>query len=160
MRHRKSGRKLGRNSSHRKALYRNMVTSLMVHGTIHTTVPKAKELRRVADRVISLGKRVPPSALEGLEGQDLEKAKAARVHAIRLARRYITDRQALHLVFNEYSERYQARNGGYTRVVKTGFRSGDDAAMAIIQLVEDGSAPVYSDAAEDEAGVSGEEGEE
>jgi len=137
MRHRKSGRKLGRNSSHRKAMYRNMVTSLILHGRIKTTEAKAKELRKVADRVITLGKRVPLSSLDGLEGQALADAKAQRVHAIRLARRYMVDRDALDLVFGEYAERFKERPGGYTRIYKLGFRVGDNAPMNLIELVKE-----------------------
>lgn len=144
MRHMKTGRRLGRNSSHRKAMYRNMVTSLMIHGRIRTTEAKAKELRRVADRIITLGKRVPPSALDGLAGDDLAKAQASRLHAIRQAARWVNDKDALNRVFTEYSERFKERPGGYTRVVKAGFRSGDNAPMAIIELVGT-SQPVVSE---------------
>lgn len=136
MRHLKAGRRLGRNSAHRKAMYRNMVTSLMVHGRIRTTEAKAKELRKVADRVITLGKRVPPSVLDGLEGDALTQAKAKRLHHLRQARRLIVDRDALGLVFNEYAERFKDRPGGYTRILKVGARVGDKAPMAIIELVE------------------------
>ena len=136
MRHQKAGRRLGRNQSHRKAMYRNMVTSLFLHGRIQTTEAKAKELRKVADKLITIGKRVPPSALDGVSGDDLEKLKAQRVHAIRLARKQVTDRDALELLFNEYSERYQTRPGGFTRIYKVGFRSGDNAPLVLIELVE------------------------
>lgn len=136
MRHEKSGRRLGRNSSHRSAMYRNMVTSLLLHGRIQTTEAKAKELRRVADRLITLGKRVSPTSLESLEGDALTTARANRVHAIRLARRQVVDRDALDMLFNEYSERYQTRPGGYTRILKTGYRTGDNAPMVLIELVE------------------------
>ena len=135
MRHLKSGRKLGRNSSHRKAMYRNMATSLLVHGRIRTTEAKAKELRGVVERLITLGKRCPPTSLEGLSGESLADAQARRVHAMRLARRQITDRAALQLLFNEYSERYQTRPGGYTRILKLDRRSGDNAPMCLIELV-------------------------
>lgn len=135
MRHMKAGRKLGRNSSHRKALYRNLVTSLMLYGSIRTTEAKAKEVKKIADKMITLGKRVPPSSMLSLDGAELAKAKAARVHAIRLARRYVIDRQALEKVFNEYAERYQGRDGGYTRVLRAGFRPGDSANMSVLQLV-------------------------
>ena len=157
MRHLKSGRKLGRTSSHRKAMYRNMVTSLMVHGQIRTTEAKAKELRSVADKIITLGKRVTPSSLEGLEGEELSVAKASRLHAIRQAARWINDKDALNRVFNEYSERFKERPGGYTRVVKAGFRAGDNAPMSIIELVGT-SQPVLSEDGEnaDEAGLSAE----
>ena len=136
MRHQKAGRRLGRNQAHRSAMYRNMVTSLFLHGRIQTTEAKAKELRKVADKLITLGKRVPPSALEGLAGDDLAKAKARRVHAIRLARKQVTDRDALQLLFNEYSERFQTRPGGYTRIYKVGYRPGDNAPLVLIELVE------------------------
>ena len=137
MRHRKSGRRLGRNSSHRKAMYRNMVTSLIVHGQIKTTQTKAKELRRIADKIITMGTRVPPSSLEGLKGEELKAAQARRVHFIRRARRWISDPAAIERLFGEYAERFKQRPGGYTRILKAGFRSGDDAPMALIELVGD-----------------------
>ena len=155
MRHQKAGRRLGRNQAHRKAMYRNMVTSLFLHGRIQTTEAKAKELRKVADKLITLGKRVPPSALEGLSGDDLAGAKARRVHAIRLARKQVTDRDALEMLFNEYSERYQHRPGGYTRIYKVGYRPGDNAPLVLIELVESLEAkadePVEDSAEEDSA---------
>lgn len=136
MRHLKSGRKLGRTSSHRKAMFRNMVTSLMLHGRIRTTEAKAKDLRGVAERILTLGKRIPASALEGLSGDELASAKAQRLHNIRRARRTIVDKEALGLVFGEYAERYKERPGGYTRVLKVGVRAGDNAPMAVIELVD------------------------
>ena len=137
MRHRKAGRRLGRNSAHRKAMYRNMVTSLMVHGQIQTTEAKAKELRRIADTVITMGKRVPPSTIEGLSGEALKAAQARRVHFIRRARRWVNNPEALERLFGEYAERYKLRPGGYTRIRKVGYRSGDQAPMALIELVGD-----------------------
>jgi large subunit ribosomal protein L17 len=149
MRHLKSGRKLGMNSTHRKAMFRNMVTSLMLHGRIRTTETRAKELRRIADKIITLGKRVPPSELARLDGEELQAARARRVHAIRQARRWLNDRDALDKVFNEYAERFEGREGGYTRLAKLGFRTGDNAPMNIVELVgapqpaaEDGDEPV------------------
>ena len=157
MRHRKSGRKLGVGSAHRRALLRNLVTSLMLHGRIRTTEARAKELRRVADRVITMGKTVPVSVMEGLEGEALVKARATRLHALRRARVWLKDRAALNRVFGEYSERYQQRAGGYTRILKIGARPGDTAAMVIIEMVEE-SGPVdaaeISDAGGDDAGQS------
>jgi len=154
MRHLKSGRRLGRTSAHRKAMYRNMSTSLLLQGRIQTTEAKAKELRSVVEKLISLGKRVPPSCLDGLEGDALTEATARRIHAMRLARRTVQDRDALQLLFNEYSERYQKRPGGYTRILKLGRRPGDNAPMSLIELVEDSidDAPVQHD----DAGESGE----
>ncbi|MED5370374.1 MAG: 50S ribosomal protein L17 [Myxococcota bacterium] len=137
MRHEKSGRKLGRNSSHRKAMFRNMATSLFLHGKIQTTEAKAKELRGYAEKLISLGKRVPPSSLEGLTGDELAEAKAKRLHALRQARRKVVDGEALNRLFNEYSERFQSRAGGYTRITRVGHRTGDNAPMVVISLVGD-----------------------
>lgn len=135
MRHLKSGRKFSIASDHRKAMFRNMVTSLMLHGRVRTTDQKAKELRKIADRIITLSKRVPSSRLSGLQGDELKKALADRVHAIRLARRWITDRDVLTKVFTEYSERFEQRPGGYTRILKLGRRPGDQAEMSLIELV-------------------------
>ena len=135
MRHLKSGRKLGMNSTHRKAMFRNMVTSLMLHGRIRTTETRAKELRRIADKLITLGKRVPPSQLAALQGEELVAARARRVHAIRQARRWVNDRDALDKIFNEYAERFEGRAGGYTRLAKLGYRPGDNAPMNIVELV-------------------------
>lgn len=153
MRHLKTGRKLGRNSSHRKAMYRNMVTSLMVHGRIRTTEAKAKELRRYADEVITLGKKVPLSSLEGLSGEDLDRARARRLHNIRRASKLVLDKDALHRVFNEYSERFKDRPGGYTRIYKVGVRPGDNAPMAIIELVGEQAPATMEGPAADETGA-------
>ena len=148
MRHRKAGRKLGMDSTARKAMFRNMVTSLMLHGQIRTTEARAKELRRFAERVITLGKRAP--ATDGLSGDALKNARAARVAAIRRARLWINNDEALGKVFGEYADRFQARPGGYTRVLKLGRRAGDNAPMAVISLVGDDEAEA---AAVDEAPV-------
>jgi large subunit ribosomal protein L17 len=131
----KAGRRLGRNSSHRKAMYRNMVTSLVVHGRIRTTLAKAKELRKVADRMITLSKAVTPAALEAADGDSFSELRAKRVHNIRRAARTIRDRDALSILFNELSTRYAERPGGYTRVLKAGFRPGDNAPMAVIEFI-------------------------
>lgn len=134
MRHRKTGRKLGMDTPARKAMFRNMVTSLLRHGQIQTTLPRAKELRRFADKVISYGKRAPSA--EGLEGEAAQNATARRVHLIRQARLWVNDADVLHKLFNEIGPGYASRPGGYTRVVKAGTRAGDNADMAIVQLVE------------------------
>jgi len=136
MRHRKAGRKLGMDASARKAMFRNMVTSLLIHEQIRTTEARAKELRKYAERVITLGKRAPSAATIGdLKGQELSDAEAARVHAIRRARLWVNNNDAIQRVFGEYAERYSSRAGGYTRVIKAGRRPGDNAPMAIIELV-------------------------
>lgn len=138
MRHRNSGRRLSMDTSERTAMFRNMVTSLMVHGQIRTTHARAKELRRFAERVITLGKRAPST--EGLEGEALQQAKAGRLHSLRQVQFWVHDESALAKVFGEYAERFATRPGGYTRVVKAGRRPGDKAPMAVVQLVESMSA--------------------
>ena len=117
MRHRQSGRKLNRNSSHRKAMFRNMAASLLDHELIRTTLPKAKELRRVAEPLITLSK---------------QDSVANR----RLAFSRLRDREVVTKLFNELGPRYQARPGGYLRILKCGFRPGDNAPMAIVELVD------------------------
>lgn len=117
MRHRKTGRKLNRNSSHRKALFSNMATSLFKHELIKTTLPKAKELRRVAEPLITLSK---------------EDTVAKR----RLAFARLRDRATVTKLFNELGPRYQNRPGGFVRIMKCGFRAGDAAPMAYVELVD------------------------
>ncbi len=117
MRHLKSGRKLGRTSAHRKALLRNLVTSLLEHEQITTTDAKAKELRRVADRMITLGKR-------------------GTLDARRRALSYVRKRSVVQKLFGEVAERFQTRPGGYTRIVKLGQRHGDNAPMSVIELTD------------------------
>ena len=117
MRHRKSGRQLNRNSSHRKAMFSNMANSLFQHEIIKTTLPKAKELRRVAEPLITMAK---------------EDSVAKR----RLAFSRLRDDAAVGKLFNELGPRYKERAGGYTRIMKCGFRPGDAAPMAYIELVD------------------------
>ena len=128
MRHRKSGRKLGRNSSHRKAMFRNMATSLVHHETIKTTVPKAKELRRVIEPLITLAK------VDGVANR-------------RLAFSRLRDKAAVGKLFSDLGPRFKERPGGYLRILKIGPRPGDAAPMAIVQLV-DGPAEVAATATE------------
>ena len=117
MRHRKSGRKLGRNSSHRKAMFRNMAASLFRHETIRTTLPKAKELRRVAEPLITLAKQ---------DGTSRRRLAFARLR----------DDVAVGKLFNELGPRFRDRPGGYLRILKLGFRAGDAAPMALVQLLD------------------------
>jgi len=117
MRHRQSGRKLNRNSSHRKAMFRNMAASLLDHEVIKTTLPKAKELRRVAEPLITI-------------------AKSDSVANRRLAFNRLRDRDVVTKLFNELGPRYKDRPGGYLRILKMGFRSGDQAPMALVELVD------------------------
>jgi len=126
MRHRQSGRQLNRNSSHRKAMFRNMASSLVKHGIIKTTVAKAKELRMVVEPLITL-------------------AKIDSVANRRLAFARTQDKEVVGILFNELGARYQERPGGYTRILKCGFRTGDKAPMAYIELVD---RPVVEDAPE------------
>jgi len=116
MRHRKAGNRLGRNSAHRQAMIRNMVTSLFEHERIVTTTPKAKEVRKVADRMITLAKR-------------------GDLHARRQALSFMCDKKVVAKLFDELKLGYMDRNGGYTRIIQTGYRQGDAAAMAILELV-------------------------
>lgn len=134
MRHRKSGRTLGRNSAHRKAMYRNMVTSLIEHERITTTHAKAKELRRFAEKTITRGLSVQ-ELLAKPEGERTAQEKAKIVHAFRMAGRLIRSREMLTKLFTEVAPRYKERPGGYTRIIKTAPRVGDAASMAIIELV-------------------------
>ncbi|RUO57366.1 50S ribosomal protein L17 [Pseudidiomarina insulisalsae] len=117
MRHRKSGRQLNRNSSHRKAMFSNMASSLVRHEVIKTTLPKAKELRRVIEPLITLSK---------------QDSVANR----RLAFARTRDKDVVGKLFNELGPRYQERAGGYTRIMKCGFRAGDNAPMAYVELVD------------------------
>jgi large subunit ribosomal protein L17 len=122
MRHRKSGRKLGRNSSHRTAMYRNMAASLVQHETIKTTLPKAKELRRVVEPLITL-------------------AKQDGVAQRRLAFSRLRDDAAVGKLFNELGPRFKDRPGGYLRILKIGYRAGDSAPMALVQLLDQPDSP-------------------
>ncbi|HEY8118654.1 MAG TPA: 50S ribosomal protein L17 [Methylophilaceae bacterium] len=117
MRHRNSNRKLNRTSSHRQAMLRNMATSLLRHEVIKTTLPKAKELRRVAEPLITLGKN-------------------ATLANRRLAFSRLRDRDIVGKLFSELGPRYLERNGGYLRILKCGFRDGDNAPMALVELVD------------------------
>ena len=117
MRHSKSGRKLNRNSSHRKAMFSNMANSLFDHEIIKTTLPKAKELRRIAEPLITL-------------------AKNDSVANRRSAFSKMRDKEMVGKLFSELAPRYKGRPGGYTRILKCGFRSGDAAPMAYIELVD------------------------
>ncbi|MCG2746277.1 MAG: 50S ribosomal protein L17 [Desulfobulbaceae bacterium] len=116
MRHRKSGRRLGRTTAHRQAMVRNMVTSLLDHERIVTTTPKAKEVRKVADKMITLAKR-------------------GDLHARRQALAFIRDSKVVAKLFDKLRAEYQDRQGGYTRIIQTGNRTGDAAPMAILELV-------------------------
>lgn len=135
MRHRKSGRKLNRNSPHRKAMFSNMVTSLIDHERIETTNVKAKELRSYIDKVVTRAGSVSDLISKGRDKQtDNEKAKI--VHAIRMAKRIVKDADMLQKLFNDIAPRYQDRSGGYTRIIKKGPRRGDAASMALIEFVD------------------------
>ncbi|HJM50479.1 MAG TPA: 50S ribosomal protein L17 [Alphaproteobacteria bacterium] len=117
MRHRNKGRKLNRTSSHRKAMFNNMAAALIKHEQITTTLPKAKELRRFAERLVTLGKR-------------------GGLHARRQALSQVPDTNLVEKLFTTLAERYAERQGGYTRVLRAGFRYGDSAPMAVIEFVD------------------------
>lgn len=116
MRHGKSGSKLGRTSSHRKAMLRNMVTSFLKYEKIRTTDVKAKELKQVAEKMITLGKR-------------------GDLHARRQALAFVRDPEVVGKLFSDLSVRYRDRAGGYTRIVKMGYRTGDNAPLSVIELI-------------------------
>lgn len=139
MRHRKSGRKLGRNASHRDAMFRNMVTSLIEEERIQTTSAKAKELRRVAERLVTLGKRNALSVVDAASEEEQVQLRADRVAAVRQAGKSVRNREALQKLFGELAERYQDRPGGYTRIVKLGRRLGDNAELSIIEFLPAGA---------------------
>ncbi|MEJ2590026.1 MAG: 50S ribosomal protein L17 [Candidatus Thiodiazotropha sp.] len=130
MRHRKSGRQLNRNSSHRNAMFRNMAVSLIKHELIKTTVPKAKELRRVAEPLITM-------------------SKTDSVSKRRLAFARLRDKAAVGKLFAEIGPRYQARPGGYLRILKCGYRQGDQAPMAYVELVDRPQTEAAEDAVEE-----------
>lgn len=133
MRHRNSGRKLGRNASHRKALFNNLVTSLLEHGRIETTAAKAKELRGFADATITWGVSVHTLIAKGEKATTAERAKI--VHAKRMARKTLKTDTAMDRLFGEIGPHFATRKGGYTRMLKTRVRKGDAAPMAFVELV-------------------------
>ncbi len=135
MKHRVVGRRLDRTTEHRTAMFRNLVTSLFRHERITTTTPKAKELKRFADKVITLAKRATP-------------------HARRLAHRHVRDIEVLNKLFGPLAERFKARPGGYTRLVRVGRRAGDNADLAVIELVD--RAPAEAPEGEEKAEAKGE----
>ncbi|MEO9457367.1 MAG: 50S ribosomal protein L17 [Lentilitoribacter sp.] len=137
MRHGKSGRKLNRTSSHRKAMFANMAASLITHEQITTTVPKAKEIRPIVEKLVTLGKR-------------------GDLHARRQALSQIQDKEAVKKLFDAIAARYATRNGGYLRIMRAGYRHGDNAAMAIIEFVD---RDVSAKGAADKARVAAEEAE-
>lgn len=134
MRHRNSGKRLGRNTSHRKAMMRNMVTSLFEHEKITTTDARAKELRPMAEKLITLAKR-------------------GDLHARRLVTEVVRDRKVVAKLFERVAPRYAERPGGYTRIIKMGHRLGDNAALSMITLVEEAYAPKAKKKAPKEAPV-------
>ncbi|GKX34339.1 MAG: 50S ribosomal protein L17 [Rhizobiaceae bacterium MnEN-MB40S] len=139
MRHRKSGRKLNRTASHRKAMFANMAAALIEHEQIITTLPKAKEIRPIVEKLVTLGKR-------------------GDLHARRQAISKIRDDEMVRKLFDTIASRYADRNGGYTRIMKAGFRKGDNAPLAVIEFVDrDESARGAKDFARLEAEANEEE---
>jgi large subunit ribosomal protein L17 len=126
MRHKVANRKLNRTTSHRLAMLRNMVTSLLEHEAIRTTIPKAKEARPLAERIITLGKR-------------------GGLHNLRMAERMVKDKDVLRKVFTDLKDRYEKRPGGYTRIIRLGFRAGDATEVALLELVDRPEKPAAED---------------
>ena len=153
MRHRKAGRKLGRNSSHRKAMFRNMATSFLEHGQITTTLAKAKELRSYVEPLITLARPFAPSTFDSLSEEEKSKATILRLNAIRRVRRVVNNKVAMQRLFGEYAELFKERPGGYTRVVKAGYREGDNAPMAVICIVRESVAKHQENTAEEDVAV-------
>lgn len=122
MRHCKSGRRLGRKTSHREAMFRNLVTSFLNHEKITTTDAKAKEIRSIAEKMITLGKR-------------------GDLHSTRLAASYIREKSVVTKLFSTIAPRYKERSGGYTRIIKLGIRQGDNAPLSVLELVEEEFTP-------------------
>lgn len=130
MRHKRSGRKLSRSTPHRRALLRNMATSLIKHEKFETTIEKAKEIRPVVEKLIT-------------------KAKSGSLAARRAALGYLQEKAVVHKLFAEVAPRFAGRNGGYCRITRTGIRNGDTAQLAIIEFVDGGSASVSSTASDE-----------
>jgi large subunit ribosomal protein L17 len=126
MRHRNAGRKLGRKTPHRISMFRNLVTSLLDKERVHTTLPRAKEVRPIAERMITLGKR-------------------ESLHARRQALAFVKDPEVVSKLFKTLAPRFAKRNGGYTRIIRLGFREGDGARMAILELIGSGYKASKSD---------------
>jgi large subunit ribosomal protein L17 len=135
MRHQKTGKKLGRKSAHRWALWSNMVASLLTHERIKTTDVKAKELRRFAEPCIAWATSVGDLLAKPLEKRSAEE-KVRIVHAMRMAARIVKDRSALARLFDEVGPRFVGRRGGYLRITKVGRRAGDAAPVSIVELVD------------------------
>ena len=149
MRHQKSGRKLGRTSAHRSAMFGNMVTSLLMHERIETTEPKAKVIKRIADRTISWGTSVGDLVAQGRDKLSQEE-RVRIVHAMRMARRVVKTDEALEKLFSDVAPRFRGRTGGFTRILKTRVRRGDAAPMAFLELVTraiEKAAPVADESA-------------
>jgi large subunit ribosomal protein L17 len=138
MRHNNIGRKFGRKGAHRRALFSNLVTSLLLHETIVTTLAKAKEVRRFVEPTITKSLHVQDIVSKPEEARTPAE-KARLVHAMRMAGRWVHDREVLRKLFSEIAPKLRGRPGGYTRIVRAAPRVGDGAPMAVIELVSHGS---------------------
>jgi len=136
MRHKRAGLHLSRTAAHRKALFSNMVAALLTYERIRTTAPKAKEIRRLTERVITWARRLGPILTKKPEKRTDEE-KAQVVHSMRMALRVVRDRDAVLKLFEEIGPRFIARHGGYTRIMKVAQRPGDAAPMSILELIPD-----------------------
>lgn len=144
MRHQVAGVRLSRTSSHRKALFSNLVAALFTHEKIRTTLPKARETRRIAERTITIARRLGDVLNKEPEKRTEEEA-ARVVNAIRTARKVVRDRDAVLKLFDEVGPRYLGRPGGYTRIVKLAQRPGDNAPMALLELMPGEAAPAKAE---------------
>jgi large subunit ribosomal protein L17 len=154
MRHQRAGLHLSRTSAHRRALFSNLIAALFTHERIQTTDAKAKETRRLAERTITLARRLGDVLTKDPESRSVEE-KARVVHAIRLARRLVRDRGAVVKLFDEIGPRFLGRPGGYTRIVKVGNRPGDAAPVSILELMPDGQRPAGDKPAAEPAAKGG-----
>jgi large subunit ribosomal protein L17 len=154
MRHKRAGLHLSRTSAHRKALFSNMVAALLTYERIRTTVVKAKEIRRLTERVITVARRLGP-ILTKKPDKRTDEERARVVHAMRMALRTVRDRDAVLKLFEEIAPRFLARHGGYTRLMKTDQRPGDAAPMGFLELI-----PAEGDEAAPKTPGKGKEGKE
>ena len=156
MRHQKSGRKFGRKSAPRHAMFSNMVCSLIEHERIKTTDAKAKEIRKIAERQIGWATSVGNLVAAGDAGKEQDAVDKARiVHAMRMAQRVVKQRAVLDKLFHEIGPRMAGRAGGYTRIMKLGHRHGDAAPVSLLELVDRAAAPAAEEAPEVEAAPKG-----
>ena len=136
MRHNTLKNRFGRTTSHRESMLRNMITSLIRWERIETTIPKAKELKRHAEKIITRARVVTPARIDKAKGDEKNRLAAQRLHQIRLAGETVQDKDVLKKLFDELGPRYETRNGGYTRILRRGPRLGDGTEVGFLELVD------------------------